>query len=159
MLSLAEYEKIANKLIYSWFKRNGHFKRTDELIGRVVRFMAVADWKYDEKKSKLSREKFRRMRGLYAIREYLKPSKRKFIPLHDNMYNQSDEDTQSKSSRKVDFLIKNSLLSSRELSVVYSMLSASDLKTTSEGLGITYDQCCQLYKSAINKMKRISNVE
>lgn len=158
MLSLAEYDKIAIKLIFSWCKNGGNIKYSSELHGRVVRFLCMADWKYDPKKSKRTQEEYRRMWGIYAIREYLKPSKHEFFPLNDNMYykNVSDND---KISRKINFLINNSGLTSREFSLIDKILSCGDISISCESLGITYDQGRKLYKSALYKMKRVSDVE
>lgn len=159
MLTLAEYDKIALKLIRSYGRINGGLKITDELIGRVVRFMAKADHKWEKGKSKLNEEEYRRMYAICAIREYLKPAKRSFLPIHSNICNPDIAQTSDKNIAKVKFLVNNSNLTNKEQSVIDLFLADRDFGLIAQSLGITYNQCRKLYESAINKMKRISNVE
>lgn len=158
MLTLSQYEKIAYKLIHSWHKKKGRLAITDELVGRVIRFMAVADWKYDPAKSRLTRKKYRSMKGIYAIREYVKPAKAVFLPLDDNISNSSYKENEV-AARKVDFLINNAGLSRLEHSVIDGVLQEQSIGMIAESLGITDYKCYRVKDSAFSKIKRINNVE
>lgn len=159
MLTLGEYEKIAMKLIMSYGRRNGHIRVTDELIGRIIRFMAIADWKWRDGKSRLNRMKYRRMHGLYAIREYLKPQKINFSLLHSNIQAKDVAEENKKSSNKLYFLIKNSSLSKLEKLIIDQYLVTENISLIAENLGISYDKARRSYYSALSKMKRVANVE
>src|ERR1700743_980356 len=76
MKTLQEYECIARKLISSWNKKSAYIAITDELIANIIYELARSDYKYNDKKvsksgKNLTREEYRRMNGIYAIRDYV----------------------------------------------------------------------------------------
>lgn len=156
-MTLKEYEDAALKIISNWRKRNGKLTVSDELIGRMIRFMAFADVKYVEGKSQLSRYAYRQMRGIYAIREYVKEKKyrRRFANLDSHALWDDHPEYDDEVSRKLRFLIKNSGLNKQEKDVIQNTLEGLDKSQVADRLGINYEKCRNLYDSSIKKMKRL----
>lgn len=159
MLTLKEYDAAALKVISNWRKKCGYVYASDELIGRVVRYMALADWKFNPAKG-LSRYQFRQMKAIYAIREYIKEKKitRNMVSL-DEYYNWYTElgDYNEKAAQRVKFVMYNSGLSARENEIISIFLGGKTISQTADSLGISYEQCRRLYGAAIKKMKRLTN--
>lgn len=159
MKTLAQYEKIAIKIINNAKQRYPKITLSDELLGRVIRYIAVADWKYNKKKAgKLTPYQFRQMRGIYAVREYLRELKEQY---HHN-YNDwsvvldkrriTDNDT---ATRRADFLINNSQLTDVEKEVLMHRMSDHSFDQIAESLGMNPGQCREIYKRSIDKIRRL----
>jgi hypothetical protein len=157
MLTLKEYELAALKIISKWRQIHGKLLVTDDLLGRMIRFMGIADWKYEEGKSKLSRHNYRQMRAIYAIREYLEEKKcrRKYEDLF--IYNLWDDTPEynEKAGRRINFLIKNANLNQQERLVIDDTLRGLNVVQIAENMGINYDKCRNLYESSVDKMRRL----
>jgi hypothetical protein len=85
LLSLQEYTTIAEKIVFSSFKKNLKFKIDDEIICEIVREMIYSDMiELDQTKSEMNREQLRRQACVFSLRRYL--FNKKFCREHTNLY-------------------------------------------------------------------------
>lgn len=166
MLSLSEYEDIAVKIISKYKSKVGFIPLSDELIGYVIRYMAMADWKYEQ--SKLShrdmdddkkRAKWRQIRGVYGIKDYLKLEirRRKTDCVDNYIIIDKDQEIIPVKNKKLKFLIKNAKLSPKEHVIIQELLSGNEIIQLVDYLGIKESGCKKLYESAIAKIRKIAN--
>lgn len=175
LLTLDEYDKLANKLT-SIYKRKYKLRNiSEEMLGTMVRYMAMADWTYDSSKSDLTQYQFRRQAGIYAIRYCLKGRKTKcFTDCSDDRYDDpnkaynvitnriaQEEDYFSEYNIKespmaqVKFLIDNAGLSDNQKLFIRLRLEGNKSTKVAELSGFTLDEVYRDTHTAIELMQRI----
>lgn len=160
MMTLQEYDEAALKILSNWRCKVGPIRYSDELIGRMVRFMATADWKYDPKKCNgMTMYDYRQMRAIYAIREYIKEKKitRNRISLEDYYDWYTDPlEYNEKAAKKIKFIMHNCGLNTQENEMLSYFISGLTVSQAADKMGINYNKGRNLYKSAMNKMKKLT---
>lgn len=164
ILSLSEYYQRANKIIWTYSRKNPYIISydSDDMRGMIVEYMINGDLKYNPQKN-MSLESYRYSNGVFGINSYINTinglknkthNEHERFTLYEHKDSANSHEDLIDSKEEIEYLLECPFLTEKQRECLrLHYLEKTSISAISRDLGIKKQSIQQLLKRAVNNLR------